>query len=153
MVLILHPTYILQISGHILPWHQSTLKTMRPHLLRVQHHPGCATHPGPSAIPTSSIAELPRSHGKPRPLQLQPQVGRGTCPEKVPGFCCGPRAASTDLHKDSHIRPSARMPLAKAVSPSREPCRASSLCPRSAGTDASSSPAPPWQLRPPQGGE
>lgn len=61
--------------------------------------------------------------------------------------------AQTCLHKDSHIRPGARMPPGKAVSGLHEPCRASSLCPRSAGTDASSSPAPPWQLWPPQGGE
>lgn len=151
MVLILHPTYILQICVHI-AWHQSPLKTMRPHLLRVQHHPGCATLPGPSAIPRASIAELPQSHGKPRALQLQPS--RGTCPGKYQVFAVDQgQQAQTCLHQDSHILPSARMPLAKAVSPLHEPCRASSLCPRSAGSDASSSPAPPWQLWPPQGGE
>lgn len=145
--------FILQISVHIACC-QSPLKAMRPHLLRVQHHLAPKHKPAPQPFPQPALLSFQEAVASPDHSSSSPRVGRGSCPEKAPGFAVAQgQQAQTCLHRDSHIRPSARMPPAKAESRLHEPCRASSLCPQSTGTDASSSAAPPWQLWPPQEGE
>lgn len=54
-------------------------------------------NPAPQPFPQPALLSFHEATASPDHSSSSPGVRRGTCPEKVPGFCCGPRAASTDL--------------------------------------------------------
>lgn len=97
--------FILQISVHIACC-QSPLKAMRPHLLRVQHHLAPKHELAPQPFPQPALLSFQEAVASPDHSSSSPRVGRGSCPEKAPGFAVAQgQQAQTCLHRDSHIRP------------------------------------------------